>query len=68
MPIIAAEPVELVKEFEAKEMLIRWTLEEYDYDELRQRKRKMKESVKKNRDSFMMKNQIKRLIDFYAEL
>lgn len=68
LPIIAAEPVELVKEFEAKEMLIRWTLEEYDYDELRQRKRKMKESVKKNRDSFMMKNQIKRLIDFYAEL
>ena len=64
LPIIACVPVKLADEFEKREMLIKWAIEDYDFDELRRRKRKMKENVFRNRHLFSMDEHIGELVDF----
>lgn len=65
LPIIAPMPVKQIEEIEEKQMLLRWTLEEFDFDFLKKEKKRMKENVKKNRRYFMIENHIQELIDFY---
>lgn len=68
LPIISATPEKLAHLFEEKGLLIRWTIEDYDFDELKRRRGEMRESVKKNRDSLCIENQIQYLLDFYKKV
>ena len=68
LPIIGAMPVKLSEYFEKKGVLLNWTLEEYDFQKLRQLKEQMRQNVLVAREEFNMKNQIERLIMFYKFL
>ena len=68
LPSIGATPVKLVEELEQRGVLLKWTIEEYDFEKLRQLKAEMKEKVLVAREEFRVKNQIERLIHFYDSL
>lgn len=68
IPIIAAFPEKFIEYFEAKRVLINWTIEEYDFDYLRKVKGIMRENVKKIQDELKISNNIDRLINFYQSI
>ncbi len=68
LPIIAADPVLFAKSFEEKGILLPWTIEQYNFDELRKNKKMYKERVKIVHKKFQIKNHISKLIDFYNNL
>lgn len=49
-------------------MTIRWDVEDYDFDELRCRRRQMKENVMKQREYWLIDNRIDNLIGFYRKV
>lgn len=68
IPIIGAIPSESTKMFEEEGICIRWTIEEYDFDELRLRRDEMKARVRERRLRWHIDNHIDELIDFYHSL
>lgn len=70
LPIIACSPFKLADMLERENVLIRWSIDEYDFDVLRQcRKRKdYRENVKKARQKFAIDVKIDELRVFYDSL
>ncbi len=65
LPIIAANPLKLVDFFEKRGVLINWTIEDFDFEELRRRKRELKEKVLLERPKLQIGNHIQKLIKLY---
>lgn len=68
IPIIAATPVLFISSFLQKGVLLPWTIEEYDFDFLRNNKIVYRKRVEKIRLELQIKNHINELIDFYSSL
>ena len=68
LPIVAAFPVLYVKYLEEKGVLINWTIEEFDFEQLRKKRQEMKERVKAVRKEWQIKFKIVELIAFYESL
>lgn len=68
LPIIAASPVMFSKYFEKEGVLLRRTIEDLDFEELRQSCNKMKEKVLKVRKKLSIGEKIEDLITFYDSL
>lgn len=68
LPIIALTPVKFSEEFEKKDVLIRWGMDNYDFQELMKIKNEMKKNVLYEREYWNIKNKIKELIQFYCSL
>ena len=68
IPTIAAAPILFAKFFEEKEVLIPWTIEEYDFDELRNRKKEYTQRVMKVQMELQIKRHIYKLEEFYDSL
>lgn len=68
IPIIGKTPVKIVDELAEHEFVLKWTIEEYDFDKLRLIRRAMKQNILQNRDCFSIEYNIKRLIEFYRSL
>lgn len=65
LPIIAASPIKLVEFLKEKGVLINWTIEDYDFEELRRKKKELKEKVFVERQKLQIRNHIQELIDLY---
>ncbi len=68
IPMIGVLSDELTKLFAENGICIRWTIEEYDFDELRSRKDEMKARVREQRLRWHIDNHIDELLDFYQSL
>lgn len=68
IPMIGVLSDELTKLLEQSGICIRWTIEEYDFDELRARRDELKERVREQRLQWHIDNHIDKLIDFYRSL
>lgn len=68
LPIVAASQVEESMMLEADGVLIRWTDEEIEFDELRARRNEMKRRVVEVREKYRISKQLPRLIEFYNSL
>ncbi len=68
LPIVAGEPVKEIEMLESDGMAINWCLEDFDFDELRRRRKEMKANVIKNRHKFSIQCHIDELIGFYENL
>lgn len=68
LPIIAATPVRFSQEFEKEGVLLNWTIEEYDFDELRRRREELKNKVVAVRKKWSIGRKIEELISFYNAL
>ena len=70
LPIIAATPTKLVEMLEKENVLLKWTIEQYDFEKLRELKRKgtYRENVKKAKSKFSIHVKIDELIEFYESL
>lgn len=68
LPIIAKTPIKLVDELAKYIFVLKWTIEEYDFDKLRLLKEEMKKNVLENRDCFSIEYNTGRLVDFYHSL
>lgn len=68
LPIIAPAPTKFVEYFKGNGVLIDWTLEEFDFEELRRRKAEFYDNVVRLREELRVKNHIHKLIDFYNSL
>lgn len=68
LPIIAACPKELMLFLETKGVVLNWAVEEYDFDEMKKRKRELKKKVLEEHHGLQMRQHIDELIDFYGSL
>lgn len=68
IPIIAASPTLFVKYFERIGGLIPWTIEEYNFEELRKNKTKYKKRAEAAFAELQIKHHIHKLISFYHSL
>lgn len=68
MPIITPWSIKLVQYLEPMGVVLNWAIEDYDFDELRRRKKGLREKAKKAKDKLQMKNNIRDLISFYDSL
>ncbi len=68
LPIVAAGPIKLAEYFEEKGVLLKKTIEEYDFEELRNRKKELKANVSTVRKAMQIENHIDELLEFYKAL
>ncbi len=68
LPIIAPFPVKFADCFEKNGVLLNWTIDKFDFEQLRKRKVELKKNVKEFREQLRMKYRIHDLIDFYNSL
>ena len=68
IPIIAASPTLFAKYFESMGALIPWTIEEYNFKELRKNKSMYKKKAESAFTELQIKNHIHKLISFYHSL
>ncbi len=68
LPIIAANPIQLVNFLQTKGVVLAWTIEEYNFDEMRARKNELKEKVKNVHYELQMRQHIDELLDFYVAI
>lgn len=68
IPIIAISPVRLTEEIEKRGGILRWTIDDYDFDELRRRKTELREEMLRSRDYWMIDNRISELTDYYEQV
>lgn len=68
IPIIAATPVRLTEEIEKHGGILRWTIDDYDFDELRRRKTELREAILRSREYWMIDNRISDLTDYYEQV
>lgn len=65
LPVIAANPVQLVQLLKKKGVVLDWTIEEYDFDEMRRRRKELKKWVQKIHHELQMRQHTGELLDFY---
>lgn len=65
LPIIAACPQKLMNFLETKGVVLKWTVEKCDFDELKRRKKEFKDRVKQEHYGLQMVQHIEELIDLY---
>jgi hypothetical protein len=68
LPIIAALPVKYADFFEQKKVLIKWYIDEYDFEALKLRRNEMKRNVVKVQEELRMGNHINELIKLYETI
>ena len=68
IPIIAVWPVRLTEEIEKRGGILRWTIDDYDFDELRRRKTELREEMLRSREYWMIDNRISDLTDYYEQV
>lgn len=68
LPIITVEPRLFLQEITKRGMAIELTIDQYDFVELRCRRREMKQNVLKNRKYFDIENHFESLVNFYKSL
>lgn len=68
LPIIAPTPIRMTKEMEKAGIALRWSIEEIDFDFLRQHKLEMKERVVSEKQNWSMETKIRELEDFYEKV
>ena len=68
IPIIAVAPVRLTEEIEERGGILRRTIDDYDFDELRRRKTELREEMLRSREYWMMDNRISELTDYYEQV
>ena len=68
LPIIASFPLKLANYFEENGVLLNWTIEEIDFEQLRKRKVELKKNVEKFRERLRIRFRILELIEFYNSL
>lgn len=68
IPIIGATSLELVKDLNKYDIILEWTIEDYDIQIMREKCNDLKENVVLAQKELQMRNQIGRLIDFYESL
>lgn len=68
LPIVAAHSRKQIDFFEKIGVVLDWTIEDYDFDELRRRKKELKEKVILEREKLRMSNQIHKLVDLFDSI
>ena len=68
LPIISASPVKLSKYFENKGVCLRWTIEEYDFEQMLSRREELKTKAIMLQNKLQISKHIYKLIDFYSSL
>ena len=68
IPIIAAVPVMFADFFEKQGVLIKWTLEDYDFNLLRKQRDVLRKNVSKVREELKVDKHIGELIEFYNSI
>ena len=68
IPIIAVVHVRLTEEIEKHGGILRWTIDDYDFDELRRRKTELREEMLRGREYWMIDNRISELTDYYEQV
>ncbi len=68
VPIASFLLLKELEEFEREGMAFKWGIEDFDFDELRRRRKEMKENVCRRRNRWLIDNHIQELIDFYNSL
>ncbi len=68
LPIIAAYPVKFAEYFEKKNVLLNWTLEEFDFEQLICRRKELKQNAIQVKKQLSVGKQIEKLIGFYNML
>lgn len=68
LPILAPFPAELINEISKHGVIIKWSIDDYNFNYLRAHKKEFREKVIKEREFWLMENQIKDLINFYQAL
>lgn len=68
IPMIGAFSIRQTEELEKHGGILRWTIEDYDFDELRRRKAELKEELIQSREYWMIDNRISELINYYEEI
>lgn len=68
LPVISAVPVKLCQIFKENGVLLEWALEDFDFEELKNRRTEMREKVKNIREELRISNHINKLIEFYDSL
>ena len=68
IPIIGISPVIITKEIEKTGGIIRWSIDDYDFDELKRRKKELRDELLQNRGYWMIDNRISELTDYYEEV
>lgn len=65
LPIISAVPVKFIKYFEEEGVLLRWTMEEYNFEELMRRRDELRDNVVVAQRKMCINKKIDDLIEFY---
>lgn len=65
LPMIGAVPVKQTQDLEKTGIILRWTIEELDFDELRRRRKELRDNLLENRAYWMIQNHISDLTDYY---
>lgn len=68
LPIIAAHSYQQVQFFKKRGVILDWTVEDYDFAELRRRKKELKKKVLIEREKLKMSRRICELIELYDSL
>lgn len=68
LPIIAACPQKLMGFLEKKGVVLKWAVEEYDFDEMRKQKRELKRRVLEEHYGLQMNQHIRELTDLYDDV
>lgn len=68
IPIIASIPTKFLELFEKEEVVLKRTVEEYDFDEMRKLKKELRKNVEKAHEKYEMKKMIGKLINFYRTI
>lgn len=68
LPIIAVHSEKLLDALSEHGVVLRWTLDEIDFDYLKEHRDELKAKVRAERDYWLMDNRIKELIDFYNQV
>lgn len=68
IPIIASTPTIFLKAFEQEGVVLKRTIEEYNFDEMREMKKKLQRNCQSAHDKFAIKNNIDKLIKFYRTI
>ena len=68
LPIIAANPIQLIKFLKTKSVVLEWTIEDYDFDEMRVRRKELKEGVKNAHYELQVRQHVGELLDFYTSV
>lgn len=65
IPMIGAIPEKQTLDFEKMGMILRWTIEEFDFEEMRRRRKELHANLLENRAYWMIQNHISDLADYY---